>query len=60
VVFLDVGPGSRLGSVQPIDGTASWRDARVGALAFVATFASADARPKWIDAALRAEADDCL
>jgi len=62
VVFLDVGPGSRLGSALLVDGTASWRDARQSehTLAFVATFAWADARPEWIGAALRPEADDCL
>jgi hypothetical protein len=62
VVFLDVGPGSRLGSVLLVDGTASYGDRRPseGTLAFVATFGWADARPEWIDAGLRAEADDCL
>jgi hypothetical protein len=62
VVFLDAGAGSRLGSALLVDGTASYRDARPGAgtLAFVSTFAWADARPEWIDAALRSEADDCL
>jgi hypothetical protein len=61
VVFLDVGPGSRLGSALLVDGTASYSDPRRsdGTLAFVATFAWADARPEWIDAGLRAEADDC-
>jgi hypothetical protein len=62
VVFLDVGPGSRLGQALLVDGTASWRDPRHadGTLAFVATFAWADARPEWLHAALRSEADDCL
>jgi hypothetical protein len=62
VVFLDTGVGSRLGSALLLDGTAAYRDARpaAGTLAFVATFAWADARPEWIDAALRNEPDDCL
>lgn len=62
VVFLDTGPGARLGAALLVAGTASYRDARQspGTLAFIATFAWADARPPWIDAALRADADDCL
>jgi hypothetical protein len=62
VVFLDAGPDSRLGSALLVEGTASYRDPRRsdGTLAFVATFAWADARPEWLGAALRAEADDCL
>lgn len=62
VVFLDAGPHSRLGQALLLDGTAFYRDPRrdTGTLAFVATFARADARPQWIDAALRSESDDCL
>ena len=62
VVFLDAGTGSRLGSALLVDGTASYSDPRRadGTLAFVATFTWADARSEWIDAGLRAEADDCL
>jgi hypothetical protein len=62
VIFLDAGPDARLGSALLVDGTASYRDARpaAGTLAFVASFTWADARPEWIDAALRAEPDDCL
>jgi hypothetical protein len=62
VVFLDTGVGSRLGAALLVDGTASYRDPRPGdgTLAFVATFAWADARPQWLGAGLRAETDDCL
>jgi hypothetical protein len=62
VIFLDAGPGARLGSALLVNGTASYRDPRQapGTLAFVASFASADARPEWIGRALRAERDDCL
>lgn len=62
VVFLDTESSARLGSALLVEGTAAYHDPRPseGTLAFVATFAWADARPEWIDGTLRSESDDCL